>query len=154
MKRYVLGFAFDSTRANVLLIEKRRPEWQAGRLNGIGGKIEPEDRNEHEAMQREFHEETGLNTKADAWHRFAVMESPLWHITCFTTLGVNIFRARAPAATVEAEQPVTILVDALCSGVSKQPLSNIPWLVSLALDAGEIHGRPGVARVLYASDRP
>lgn len=151
MTRYVLGFAFDGLRQNVLLIEKTGPAWQAGRVNGIGGKIEPGDRNAHAAMQREFREETGLNTPADAWHKFAIMESPLWEISCFATLGINLGNARAPKG---AEQPQIISVDVIRSGAHIQPLSNLPWLVSLALDAGEIHGRPEIAHIRYASNLP
>lgn len=151
MTRYVLGFAFDGTRQHVLLIGKQKPAWQSGRLNGIGGKCEPEDRNAWAAMQREFHEETGLATPADAWVKFATMESPLWHISCFATLGIDLHAARAPEGK---EQPQVISVDALRSGVNKQPLSNLPWLVSLALDTGEIHGRPDAVHVYYASNLP
>jgi hypothetical protein len=35
-KRYVLGFMFDQ-HDNVLLVEKSKPAWQAGKYNGIGG---------------------------------------------------------------------------------------------------------------------
>lgn len=58
--KYVLGFAFNELRSEVLLILKLRPEWQKGFLNGIGGKIE-EDETPIEAMNRECFEETGLN---------------------------------------------------------------------------------------------
>lgn len=151
MKRYVLGFAFDSARQHVLLIEKNRPEWQAGRLNGVGGKIEPEDRNAFAAMAREFSEETGLNTTAEAWYRFAVMESPNWHITCFTIAGLPLHGAHAPEGQ---EQPQLIDVNAIRAGVHPQPLSHLPWLISLALDAGEIHGRPDSVYIRYKSDLP
>ena len=40
MKKYVLTFLFTSDYKNVWLIEKNRPNWQKGSLNGIGGKIE------------------------------------------------------------------------------------------------------------------
>jgi 8-oxo-dGTP diphosphatase len=56
--RFVLGFCFDFGYHNVLLIEKSRPTWQAGKLNGIGGKIE-EGESPRVAMAREFQEETG-----------------------------------------------------------------------------------------------
>lgn len=152
MKRYVLGFAFDSTRQHVLLIEKNRPEWQAGRLNGVGGKIEPEDRNSpREAMAREFFEETGLNPPIDVWQIFAVMESPVWHIACFVITGVALELGRAPKGQ---EQPQIIDVDAVRAGVHPQPLSNLPWLISLALDTGEIHGRPNTAYIRYESNLP
>jgi 8-oxo-dGTP diphosphatase len=57
MIRYVLGFVFDFGFRNVLLIEKKRPEWMMGRLNGLGGKIE-EGESPLEAMRRELAEET------------------------------------------------------------------------------------------------
>lgn len=57
-RRFVLGFCFDIGYHNVLLIEKNRPPWQAGKLNGIGGKIE-EGESPSGAMVREFQEETG-----------------------------------------------------------------------------------------------
>lgn len=56
-KEYCLGFLFDPSFENVVLIKKNRPEWQAGKLNGVGGKIE-EGETPLEAMVREFWEET------------------------------------------------------------------------------------------------
>lgn len=56
---YVIGFMFSAGMQLVLLIRKNRPDWQAGRLNGIGGKIEPGEA-PIDAMIREFKEETGL----------------------------------------------------------------------------------------------
>lgn len=56
-KEYVLGFMFDPTLRKVLLVWKDRPTWQKGRLNGIGGHIEAGE-TPHEAMVREFEEET------------------------------------------------------------------------------------------------
>jgi 8-oxo-dGTP diphosphatase len=38
--RYVLGFMFSSDHSEVALIRKRKPEWQRGKLNGIGGKCD------------------------------------------------------------------------------------------------------------------
>ncbi len=63
MDRFVVGFAFTqsdkSTSPKVLLVEKNRPEWQKGRLNGIGGKIEGNE-TPQQAMTREAFEETAL----------------------------------------------------------------------------------------------
>lgn len=63
---YCLGFVVDPSGERVLLMEKRRPSWQAGRLNGIGGKVEGEETGV-EAMVRECQEETGLSLPADQW---------------------------------------------------------------------------------------
>lgn len=58
---YVLGFVFDSTCEHVWLIKKNRPAWQAGFLNGIGGKVEQYE-SLYQAMRRECMEEAGLET--------------------------------------------------------------------------------------------
>jgi hypothetical protein len=42
MTKYVVGLAFDD-EGRVALIEKNRPAWQRGLLNGIGGKIEGDE---------------------------------------------------------------------------------------------------------------
>ena len=74
MIQYVLGFAFSEDGSQVLLINKNRPDWQAGKLNGIGGKVE---NNEAiiDAMVREFREETTLNTTPGCWQLFLKMNS-------------------------------------------------------------------------------
>lgn len=58
MEHFVLGLVFNQTKDRVLLIEKRRPEWMAGKWNGIGGHIE-EDETPGQAMIREAKEECG-----------------------------------------------------------------------------------------------
>ena len=40
MKKYTLGFIFTPALDKVLLVHKISPEWQAGKINGVGGKIE------------------------------------------------------------------------------------------------------------------
>lgn len=60
MKQYACGFLFSEDRKHVLLIRKNRPAWQAGKLNGIGGKLEPGE-TPADAMRREFREEAGLD---------------------------------------------------------------------------------------------
>ena len=37
LKKWVVGFIFNSDMDHVLLINKNRPDWQIGFLNGIGG---------------------------------------------------------------------------------------------------------------------
>lgn len=38
MQHYVVGFQFARRGNLVTLIRKNHPEWQAGKLNGVGGK--------------------------------------------------------------------------------------------------------------------
>lgn len=57
MKKYVVGIVFYENK--IILIRKNRPTWQAGRLNGVGGKVKQYE-NFYDAMIRECHEECNL----------------------------------------------------------------------------------------------
>lgn len=72
VREFVLGFCFDKSRQCVVLIRKARPQWMAGLLNGIGGKLEPGE-DPVQAMAREFEEETGVATYPALWDQFLVM---------------------------------------------------------------------------------
>lgn len=67
-REWVVGFLMDVDAEWVILIRKNRPEWQAGKLNGVGGKVEPGE-SPITAMRREFEEETGVAWLD--WHHFA-----------------------------------------------------------------------------------
>lgn len=58
MQEYTCGFVIDRGSSAVLLVRKSKPDWQAGKLNGVGGKLE-----RHESvisgMEREWAEESG-----------------------------------------------------------------------------------------------
>ena len=69
MKEYVVGFLFHPSLTQVTLIRKNRPGWQAGKLNGVGGKVEVGETPD-QAMAREFHEETGWSSPN--WVRYIV----------------------------------------------------------------------------------
>lgn len=69
-KRYCCGFLVDKVNRQVVLIEKKRPAWQAGKLNGVGGKVEAGE-SPYEAMRREFAEEAGA--VVDDWRCFAIV---------------------------------------------------------------------------------
>lgn len=70
MKRYVLGLAF--TESGVVMVQKNRPAWQAGKLNFVGGKLERGER-PIDCMVREFLEETGVQTTTSDWTWFGTM---------------------------------------------------------------------------------
>lgn len=78
MKEYVAGLLFTQNvllQPMVALVHKKRPAWQAGRWNGIGGHIEWGE-TPVEAMRREFEEET--SAKVSWWQHFATLEDPRW----------------------------------------------------------------------------
>lgn len=70
MKEYVVGLAFNREADRVALIRKNRPDWQAGKLNGIGGKVEPGETPE-QALTREYREEAGVIIAAHKWEQIA-----------------------------------------------------------------------------------
>lgn len=73
MARYVVGFMFTTDLSKVLLILKNKPEWQSGKLNGIGGKVE-DGETFHAALAREFLEETGA--RFDGWKFYTKLTVP------------------------------------------------------------------------------
>lgn len=70
MENMVLGFIFNDKMDMVLLIRKKRPKWQAGFLNGIGGHLEPKEQSGtydwSGAFIREVKEECGLEIQKGA----------------------------------------------------------------------------------------
>ena len=83
MTYYVLGVVLDLERNKAWLIEKRRPEWQCGKLNGIGGHVEPGEA-PLAAMQRECYEESGYDT--GDWVNVGVLEGNNFVINVYYTL--------------------------------------------------------------------
>lgn len=59
LQEYVLIYAYDSIRNQVVFVEKDRPEWMRGKINLPGGKIESGETPE-QAVIREFWEECGI----------------------------------------------------------------------------------------------
>lgn len=64
--QYVLGLAFSEDKQSIVLIRKNRPSFLAGLLNGVGGHIELGE-SAIQAMQREFKEETNIDTNIEQW---------------------------------------------------------------------------------------
>ena len=92
MTEYVVGFAFDTSR-KVALIRKTHPDWQKNLLNGIGGKLEEQDKNQSFptdtcAMVREFQEETGLLINAGRWKKFHQERWPNGNVVSFFAVGL------------------------------------------------------------------
>lgn len=72
-KGYVLIVAMDEGRGFVLLGKKQRPEWQAGKFNFPGGRIEGSEHPVRSAS-RELCEETGLKVKEEKLDHFLTLK--------------------------------------------------------------------------------
>ena len=103
---YCLGFLTDPTGERILLMEKRRPHWQVGLLNGIGGKLEDEESGV-EAMARECVEETGLDV--NQWFALDTLTFPGGQVEVFHAVA-DLDRART---TTDEPLRVIPLVEAL-----------------------------------------
>jgi 8-oxo-dGTP diphosphatase len=108
MKFYTLGFLFSLDRSNVALISKNRPDWQRGKLNGIGGHIEATEL-AHTAMEREFLEETGVEIKA--WKMFGTISSPAWEVFVFKSYSNRIYQMVTTTDEQVGIYPVEKLLD-------------------------------------------
>ena len=158
MISYVLGFVFDWGYHHVLLIEKKTPAWQAGRLNGLGGKIAGTEK-PPEAMRRELCEETrgALGGEVELkpfgrlrgedyevwlfWGRVAgVGENRLLREHCEnSTTNSCEFADRAlptlPSRLAGIETPEGTTLVALVSDLSHWPvLPNLRYLVPMAMN--------------------
>ena len=139
MQLYACGFLFSPDRSRVLLIRKRRPAWQAGKLNGIGGKVEPGE-TPYDAMRREFREEAALDI-AD-WHEVLALSGPDWRGHFFRSFG-DVDRPRA----VTDEQLEVHAVHTLPADT----IPNLRWMIPLLLDE-DVVARAYAVRVHAAGD--
>ena len=83
MTEYVLVFVFSLDREKVLLIRKNRPQWQAGLLNGLGGKVEKGEA-PFSAAYREIEEEAGLDPfRVSELLHFATLQGECYKVWCY-----------------------------------------------------------------------
>lgn len=124
MKEYVVGFLFNISETRVVLIEKKRPAWQAGKLNGVGGKIESGE-SPFAAMRREFREETGVTIQT--WHCVLILSDYNWRVHFFRTFGKP-----ERAQTTTDEEIGAYCVNSLPDNV----IPNLRWIIPMCLDRG------------------
>jgi 8-oxo-dGTP diphosphatase len=114
----------------VLLVKKARPTSQFGKLNGIGGKIEPGE-DVYTAMEREAEEEAGITPGQVNWHLFGEMS--------FRQSGARVFlfSGRDPgcdgclcAWTPEQKTEPIEWVDVTMWG---RMMPNLRWLLPMAM---------------------
>lgn len=126
MKKYTVGFIFNPILSKVLLIRKERPEWQKGKLNGVGGKIEQRETSKH-CIVREVAEECGLQTKDHEWTRIGKMRGADWFCDVYTHVHQGSLN---DVSTTTDEEVQWFPVHKL----PKNILTNLPWLIHLSLD--------------------
>lgn len=125
---YVVGFLFSEDRSKIVLVQKNKPAWQAGRWNGVGGKLEPDERWE-DCMSREFAEETGVSIPPEGWQHTVTLFNDGFECRFFRAFSDLAFDAK----TVESE---TISLWDLDRLPECPVIDNLRWLVPIQLDMG------------------
>lgn len=125
MTKYVCGFCFNENLTRIALIEKKKPKWQEGLLNGIGGKIE-EGETPEQAMIREFKEEAGIDT--EQWSPFVTISGEGWRVYFFYYIEKEIFDY---IRTQEDEGIFLLDVDGVFDNYAC--IKNLEWLIPMAI---------------------
>lgn len=146
MTEYVVGFMFSYDMQSVVLIRKKRPSWQAGLLNGIGGKLESGE-TFSDAMAREFQEETGCITQADTWHHFLTLQGTddghAFEVRGFATQGPC---SRCKTTTDEEIEQCNVRWEA--EDCWRDSVDNLAWIIPMAQNFLR-NGRPRYAIAHY-----
>ncbi len=134
VKRFVAGLLFSEQLDHVLLVQKKEPEWQKGRYNAIGGRIEKGEYDD-EAMCRVAIEQVGEKGAGELianWTKFLVMKGSdnkgiEWEVHWFRAIGW-------PWNGIQmTDEPISVArVDNLHSEVVRV-VPSLQWLVPLAL---------------------
>jgi len=145
MKYYVLGFVFDEKMENVIMMKKNRPEWQAGMLNGVGGKVE-DNETWIEAMSREYEEEAGIYIHSSFWKHILTLRFDNATIRVYATSNSSFYEN---SHTITDEEIIKIpvrFIDRRCTVVLDNPdssvksckiykvIKNIQYLIPLCIE--------------------
>lgn len=122
MQSYVNGFYSDGQR--VALVRKSKPDWQRGRLNGIGGKIEASE-SPLAAMVREFEEETGCRTNPEQWRHTVLLRGADFTVYFFAATGPSFVAVGLPDEPIEWHHWMQLPPTAI---------PNLRWLIPLSFD--------------------
>ncbi len=126
MRKYTLALLFDQTKTQILLMKKSKPEWQKGKLNGIGGKIEA-DETPLACIVREIQEETSIKLDPTTLTFIGNIGDHDWTMAVFTQIYQG---STADAQSLEAEPIAWFSIDAL----PKHTLANLRWMIPYALE--------------------
>jgi 8-oxo-dGTP diphosphatase len=137
MREYVCSFLFSPDRTRVVLIRKNRPAWQAGKLNGVGGKIELGE-SPRQAARREFREETGLDLPESAFEHVLTLRGTDDFGSGQPWAG-HFFRAFGDptAARSMTDEPIEIHP---VRPLPPDTIPNLRWMIELLLDDEVVRG--------------
>lgn len=158
MKRYVVGYLLSPGHRQVVLIKKLKPSWQAGKLNGPGGKLE-EGETPAQCMRREFREEAGLDLPEDRWLRFGSMggdgqrtgDGP-WTCDLYVAVAANRTEWDRVVTSTTEEICLREVSEVLLGRTTPAAMSNVASHLALALHALATPDWYMEARISYTRD--
>jgi 8-oxo-dGTP diphosphatase len=124
MQEYVLCFLYDKIYKHVALVHKIKPKWQAGKINGIGGKVEPGEM-PITACSREFLEETGVEIPESEWRQFLTLSGAGFKIYAYVAANDRVFYCK----TVEDEKIEVFNVKEIDY---YKCVDNLKWIIPLS----------------------
>jgi len=141
MKTYVVGLAFDEQDTETVLIRKQTgPTAVIGWLNGVGGKVESCEM-PHDAMAREFREETGVRTDSRAWRHLTTLFTDEYQVHFFHIRSDDVLDAKT---TTHEEVSVLPLSEVPWDDV----IPNLRWMIPLCLDPHLVNPHLGRLRMV------
>ena len=128
-RQLVVGLAFQLDEKKIILIKKKRPKFQVGKLNGVGGHIESHE-SPINAMIREFMEETGIHITT--WRLFCKLIHDNNLVYFF-----SVFSSVIHMCSTTTDEEVH-LCDVGGILKSEKLMYNLKWLIPMALDPANV----------------
>lgn len=133
---YVVGLLYEnsplkSLRPTAILMRKNHPEWQKGKLNGVGGKIQNHE-SPDEAMHREWNEEVNCPYEID-WELFCVLNDHSGGAVVFFFRSHMPKEAKLDEFKATEDEPL-VAVDITRVLKRGDMIWNIPWLLHMGMD--------------------
>lgn len=126
--QYVVGIVTNKDKTVGAFLRKNRPEWQKGKLNGFGGKIESGEA-PVEAMVREFYEEAGVQTANSQWQYLGkFFKYPSFCVHAYS-LSDDCFED-----ITQTEEEEIVWSKLSLDELQREGVPNLAWLVAMALD--------------------
>ena len=125
MQEYVLCLLYDKMSKCVALVHKIKPKWQAGKINGIGGKVEVGEI-PLAACSREFLEETGVEIPQSEWRQFLTLSGDGFVVHSFVAFNDRVFYCK----TMEDEAIEIFNVKDIDY---TKCVDNLKWIIPLSL---------------------
>lgn len=133
MISYVNGFMIQPEKERVLFIRKNRPAFQAGKWNGIGGKIEGNE-TIHQAMVREFEEEAGVETTERSWEHTITLQGRDFVVHFLRSFVIDFPLYRSVTDEIVNDWPISSVFVEYPEKFGIVTLPNMKWILPIQLN--------------------